>query len=139
MRRWFGPAVTVDAPDGRTWEVYVGRMRGPRWRPWDYDEPPYGSASSGGWLVIDALQFVVYGVVLPAISYVLRLPAAVVQSRRSNTWVVEAVCWWPQEQRFQWWVDTGDRVRVTDEIAKGIAEGRWAQPTGAVFCGQVTH
>ena len=135
----FGPAATVDAPDGSTWEVYVSRFRGPRWRPWTYEEPPYaGPGASAPWLVIGAMQFVLYDVVLPAISYVVRLPAAVLRSRRSTTWVVEAVCWWPHEQRFQWWVDAVDRARVTDEVAKGIAEGRWAQPAGAVFNGQVT-
>jgi hypothetical protein len=139
MARWFRPETTVDAPDGRTWEVYVSRFRGPRWRPWDYEEPPYAGNASGGWFLIDAVQFVVYAVLLPAMSLVLRLPAAFVRSRRSSTWVVEAVCWWPHEQRFQWWVDAGDRGRVTDEVAKGIAEGRWAQPAGAVFNGEVTR
>jgi hypothetical protein len=130
----FRPEVTVDAPDGSTWEVYVSRFRGPKWRPWRYDEPPYVNS---GAVLVDAVQSVVYDFVLPAVSYVLRLPAAFVRSRRSSTWIVEAVCWWPQEQRFQWWVDAGDRVRVADEVAEGIAEGRWAQPTGAVFRGQV--
>ena len=133
----FGPEVTIEAPDGSRWEVYVSRFRDPGWRPWIYEEAPYSNAS-GPWLVIGVLQFVVFDVVLPTISYVLRLPVAFVRSRRSRTWVVEAVCWWPHEQRFQWWVDAGDRSRVTDEVAKGISEGRWAQPAGAVFNGQVT-
>ena len=136
----FGRKATVDAPDGRTWEVYVNHVRGPRWREWAYDEAPYEAVNATeGWLVIEAVQFVVFGVVLPTISYVLRLPAAVVRSRRSRTWVVEAVSWWPHEERFQWWVDAGDRARVADEVVKGIAEGRWAQPAGAVFRGQVTR
>ena len=141
MARWFRPEVTVEAPDGRSWEIYVTRFRAPRWRPWDYDdEPPYVSSNaSGAWFVLAAVQFAIFDVVLPAISFVLRLPAAFVRSRRSNTWVVEAVCWWPQEERFQWWVEARDRSRVTDEVAKGIAEGRWAQPAGAVFNGQVTR
>jgi hypothetical protein len=136
----FRPVATVDAPDGRTWEVYVSRFRGPGWRPWSYDEPPYGTSSSAGpWVVVGALQFLVYDLVLPTISYLLRLPAALVRSRRSSTWIVEAVCWWPHEQRFQWWVDARERSRVADEVVRGISEGRWAQPAGAVFNGQVTR
>lgn len=140
MARWLRPEVTVEAPDGRTWEVYVSRFRGPQWRPWSYEEPLYGNSNAAaGWLAIGAVQFLVYDVVLPTISYVLRLPAAFVRSRRSTTWVVEAVCWWPHEERFQWWVDGGERSRVTQEVVAGIAAGRWAQPAGAVFNGQVSR
>jgi hypothetical protein len=136
----FGPKVTIEAPDGATWEVYVSRFRGPRWRAWGYDDPPYaGSGASGVWVVISAVLFFVHDILLPAITYVVSLPAALVRSRRSSTWVVEAVCWWPHEQRFQWWVDARDRARVTDEVVTGIAEGRWAQPSGAVFRGEVTQ
>lgn len=133
----FRPEVTVEAPDGSSWEIYVSRVRGPQWRPWTYEDLdlPVNSLPS---LVVGSLQFVIFDVVLPAISFVLRLPFAVLRSRRSRTWVVEAVSWWPHEQRFQWWVDAADRERVRDEVAKGIAEGRWAQPAGAVFNGQVT-
>jgi hypothetical protein len=95
---------------------------------------------SGGVLVLLEIPlFLYYCVVAPAVAYVIRLPAAAVRSRRSRTWTVEAVCWWPHEQRFRWSVDAGDRDRVATEIANGIAAGRWAQPSAAVFHGQETR
>jgi hypothetical protein len=95
--------------------------------------------SGGVLLLLEVPLFVYHCILVPAAGYLLRLPAAAVRSRRSQTWTVEAVCWWPHEQRFRWSVDAGDRARVAAEIAAGIAEGRWAQPTGAVFHGQETR
>ena len=142
--RWFGPSTTITAPDGREWELYVNRFRGPRWQPRDYDSPTelltWNRNPSGGvLLLLEIPLFALNCILLPALGYVLGLPAAVVRSRRAKTWLVEAVSWWPHEQRFQWSVDAEMRDRVTREIATGIAEGRWAQPAGAVFHGQVTR
>jgi hypothetical protein len=96
--------------------------------------------SAGVLLVLLEIPIFVYNcILLPAVGYVLRAPAAIVRSRRSTTWVVEAVSWWPHEQRFQWSVETSERDRVTAEIARGIGEGHWAQPAGAVFHGEVTR
>lgn len=138
--RWSRPETTVTAPDGATWEVYVDRPTGVRWQPSDYDVPdPYFDSKGGLVVAVIAIPlFVVNCIVVPAVRYLLSLPAGVVRSRRSTTWVVEAVCWWPHEQRFRWSVETSQRDRVTAEIVKGIGQGRWAQPTGAVFHGQVT-
>jgi hypothetical protein len=144
VRRLFGPKTTITAPDGREWELYVSRFRGPRWEPQDYDSPTelmmWNRNPSGGVLVLLEIPlFLYYCVVAPAVAYVIRLPAAAVRSRRSRTWTVEAVCWWPHEQRFRWSVDARDRDRVATEIANGIAAGRWAQPSAAVFHGQETR
>jgi hypothetical protein len=105
--------------------------------PRDYDAPDWSLSVVP--IVVAAALFVVYCVVLPAVAYVASLPRAVVRSRRSRTWIVEAVCWWPHEQRFRWSVDTSQCARVTAEVVAGIAEGRWAQPAGALFQGQVTR
>jgi hypothetical protein len=92
---------------------------------------------SGSVLLLLELPLFAYNCILvPAVTFILRLPAAVVRSRRSKTWTVEAICWWPHEQRFRWSVDAADRVRVAAEISQGVAEGRWAQPAGAVFHGE---
>ena len=144
MARWFAPEATVTAPDGRVWELYVGRFRGPRWTPREYDSPAdameWNWNSSGVVLMLLELPLFVFNCILvPAVTYVLRLPAAVVRSRRSRTFTVEAVCWWPHEQRFRWSVKDGHVPRVMNQIAAGIAEGEWAQPTGAVFHGQETR
>ncbi len=122
----------------------MNRFRGPRWRPRDYDSPAdlmtWNWNSSGAVLLLLEIPLYVYNcIVIPAFTYALSLPAAVVRSRRSRTWTVEAVCWWPHEQRFRWSVDAADRDRVTAEIAEAIGEGRWAQPAGAIFHGQETR
>jgi hypothetical protein len=137
----FRPQRTITAPDGREWELYVSKFRGPGWEPQDYDSPTdlmmWNRNPSGGLLLLLEIPLFVYHCILvPAVSYAVRLPMAVVRARRSETWTVEAVCWWPHEQRFRWSVEAGDRARVTAEIATGIADGRWAQPPGAVFHGQ---
>jgi hypothetical protein len=87
-------------------------------------------------LLLEVPLFVYNCILLPAFRVLVSLPAAAVRSRRSRTWTVEVVCWWPHEQRFRWSVGAADRARVTAEIAEGIAEGRWAQPAGAIFHGQ---
>ena len=145
MRSPFGPKARITAPDGRDWELYLSRFRGPPWEPADYDSPAelmtWTWSPSGGVLLVllEIPLFLFHCVVVPAATYVIRLPAAALRSRRSQTWTVEAVCWWPHEQRFRWSVESRDRARVTAEIAAGISEGRWAQPAGAVFHGQETR
>jgi hypothetical protein len=142
VRRLFGPKTTITAPDGAEWELYVSRFRGPRWEARDYDSPTDALTSnwnpSGGivLLLLEIPLFLYNCILVPAVTYVFSLPVAAVRSRRSRTWTVEALCWWPHEQRFRWTVQSGDRARVAAEIASGIAEGRWAQPAGAVFHGQ---
>jgi hypothetical protein len=95
--------------------------------------------SGGVLLLLEIPLFVYHCILVPAFLYLLSLPAAAMRSRRSQTWTVEAVCWWPHEQRFRWSVESRNRARVTAEIAAGIAAGRWAQPAGAVFHGQETR
>jgi len=123
----------------------VSRFRGPPWEPADYDSPTelltWTWSPSGGVLLVllEIPLFLYHCVVVPAVAYVIRLPAAAVRSRRSRTWTVEAVCWWPHEQRFRWSVDARDRDGVAAEIADGISAGRWAQPSAAVFHGEETR
>ena len=143
MARWSRPETTVTDPDGQTWELYVGRPTGVRWRPGDYDELPYEwDAQTNAAFALALLEvplFLYHSVLAPAARYVCGLPAGLIRSRRSTTWIVEAVSWWPHEQRFQWSVEASERDRVTAEITRGIVEGRSAQPAGAVFHGEVTR
>jgi hypothetical protein len=142
LARWGRPDLTVVDPAGATWEIYVSRFRGPRWQPRDYESPSelmtWNWNLSGGvlLLLLEVPLFLYNCVLVPAATFLLRLPAAIVRSRRSETWTVEALCWWPHEQRFRWSVDAANRVRVAAEISQGIAEGRWAHPAGAVFHGE---
>ena len=120
----------------------MSRFRGPRWQPRDYESPSelitWNWNLSGGvlLLLLEVPLFLYNCVLVPAATFLLRLPAAIVRLRRSETWTVEALCWWPHEQRFRWSVDAANRVRVAAEISQGIAEGRWAHPAGAVFHGE---
>jgi hypothetical protein len=145
--RWSRPDRTVNAPDGGVWELYVSRGNGGlRWQPRDYDSSPVSGedgVSSGALslvgLIVEIPLFLFNQILFPAVRYLLRLPFGLVQSRSSDTWTVEAVRWWPREERYSWSVgDASQRERVLAEVASGITEGRWAQPTGAVFHGEST-
>lgn len=130
----------MPAPDGGVWELYLTRSTGNlRWRPADYDVPMYDVAGGASllWAVLEIPLFVVNQVLRPTASYLSRLPFVLARSRKADAWTVEAVCWWPHEQRFHWSVSGKDRERVLAEVAAGISEGRWAQPTGAVFHGEL--
>ena len=115
LPRWFRPSRTVTAPDGRRWEIYVGRATGLRWRPSDYDYPQtYGVTDAGSviWKLLEIPVFLFNQVVLPAVRYVLAAPFALARAGRSDRWTVEAVCWWPSEERLVWTVAASDRERV---------------------------
>lgn len=134
MRGWFRPERTVTAPDGRTWEIYVGRATALRWRPSDYEQhETYGVSDAGSWLwmLLEIPVFLFNQVVLPAVRFVVSAPFAYARSRTSNRWNVEAVCWWPSEQRVVWSVGSSDRDRVTAEIANGLGQGRQVTPVGS--------
>lgn len=120
-----------------TWEIYVTRSPAPGWTPLDYDVPiRSGSSASIVWLILEIPVFLVSAILVPAVLFILRLPAALVRSRRSKVWSIEAVTWWPREQRLRWSTPRDQHVRVLQEIAAGISEGHIVQPAGAVFHGE---
>jgi hypothetical protein len=76
------------------------------------------------WTLLEIPLFLIHRAVLPA------------RACMSTQWTVEAVCWWPSEQRQTWSVGAGDRDRVTAEIADAVQDGRWVTPVGSVLLRQ---
>jgi hypothetical protein len=91
------------------------------------------------WALLEIPLFLVNQVAVPALRYFIQIPIAIVRNRKSTTWTIEAVSWWPHEQRFSWTADASEKDRVLAEIAAGISEGRWAQPHRSVFRGQTNR
>ena len=132
--RWLRPSRTVTAPDGRTWEIYVGRATGLRWRPNDYEyAQTYGVADAGSliWTLLEIPVFLFNQVVLPAVRYVLVAPLALARSRLSDRWNVEAVCWWPSEERLVWSVAGSDLDRVLAEVTDALRDCHRVTPAGS--------
>lgn len=127
------------APDGRTWEVYVSRIELPSWRDEDSWEPAY----AGGWearaivvfFPLVLLSFVWNALLLPLVRFVVALPGALLQARRSRVYRIEAITYWPAEEHVKW-ETTGDHVeRVTRQVAAGLARGELEHPLGATYLG----
>lgn len=138
---WFTPVRKVTDPDGRSWEVYAFRMQVPSWRdgdaaglgdPW---ESPVGGLFFVPWLLAQIPLFLFHHVLVPAVRFVLALPRAAVGSRRTTTWTVEAVSFFPAEDRYAWTTTSDHRRRVVDQVATGLEQGEIARPLGAAFHG----
>ncbi len=139
---WFRPRRTVRDPLGQEWELYVSRFIPPRWQQ-------VGAAEGLGLQPVSRLavpimvvsfpflfaDFLVTGLILPALRFGLLLPASVVKGRRAQAVRIEAICFFPWRE-VRLWTTTPDRVAsVLDEVAAGLAEGKFVQPTGAVYSG----
>lgn len=82
-------------------------------------------------MLLEIPVFVFNQVLLPIARIVVRAPFALARSRMSDRWSIEAVCWWPSEQRLVWSVSAADRDRVTDEITNALRDGHWVTPVGS--------
>lgn len=72
---------------------------------------------------------------LPPLRALMLLPVAVVRGRRSRAVRIEAVRTFPRREVLLWTTTDGNRQRVLDEIAAGLARGTVVQPAGAVYSG----
>ena len=135
----FRPARTVTGPHGDYWELYVSKTALPAWREGKPGGFEYGVGDPRGDLL--ELPFMLVGalwgmVIAPLLRFVALLPVSVVRGRRSRAVRIEAVSAFPQREVFLW-TTTDDGVdRVLDEIAAGLATGKFVQPEGAVYSGR---
>lgn len=132
----FRPARRVEAPDGRSWELYVYRVRLPRWQSDDYSVPTEADSTGGiVTFVVELPLFVVTQVLVPLGRMLVRLPSAVARGLRSDVVTIEAVTFWPSREELAWTAQRRDAARVLEEIAAELAQGRIARPARAVFRG----
>jgi hypothetical protein len=74
--------------------------------------------------------------VAPLLRFVVLLPVSFVRGRRSRAVRVEAVSGFPQREVYLWTTTDDCVAGVLDEIAAGLAAGRFVQPEGAVYSGR---
>lgn len=149
MRRPFRPVQTVIDPEGDRWELYVSRIAVPDWRDGGYNalvdslgQDMMSTPVTAELMLLDLpfafVGFVWSSIIVPALRLVFLTPLAVIKGRRSHAARIEAICFaysgGGRETRT--WSTTIDQVdSVVTEIARGLEEGRIAQPVGAVYSG----
>ena len=134
----FGPDRRVAAADDWTWEIYVRRVQLPAWRRSELLDEPDDPVTrfDAIWSLLTAPFFLITDVLAPILRIVIGLPFALVRAIRPRVWKIEAVSFWPHEERYVWTTTRSDRARVLDEIADALEHRRFAQPRGAIFHGR---
>jgi hypothetical protein len=128
----FRPARRVTGPRGESWELYVSKTALPAWREpsaADYDVDPRAG------LVVGVVDAVWGSLVYPLLRFVAALPFAVVRGRRTRAVRIEAVSWYPEKEVHLWTTTDVQARGVLDEIAGGLAAGRFVEPLGSVYAG----
>ena len=134
----FRPARTVTGPRGDYWELYVSKTALPAWREGKPGASEHGFDDRSDLLALPfMLVSAVWGMLIePLLRFVVLLPVAVVRGRRSRAVRIEAVSGFPQREVFLWTTTDGRVDVVLDEIAAGLAAGKFVQPEGAVYSGR---
>jgi hypothetical protein len=136
------PARTVQAPDGRSWEIYVSRFEPPRWKPVDYQA--FSDDFGGAFylarvlflaILIEIPIFVVHDVLWPLLRMILVLPWTIVRGLRSKELRVEAVSFFPWQESHLWLTTRDHVARVVEQVAAELELGQVARPLGADFRG----
>jgi hypothetical protein len=132
----FRPARKVSGPAGVYWELYASKTRLPSWR----EAGVHISRSGDPILDIPIVIFtLLWGVlVAPLVFLLVLVPIAVARGRRSRAIRIEAVRTFPEREVLLWTTTEGSVEVVLEEIAAGLAEGKVAQPEGAVYSGRET-
>jgi hypothetical protein len=136
----FRPARTVTGPHGEYWELYVSKTALPAWREGAPGAHEYSDGMGGRedllqlpFMLVSAL----WGMLIaPLLRFLVLLPVSFVRGRRSRAVRIEAVNAFPHREVFLWTTTDDGVERVLDEIASGLAAGKFAQPEGAVYSGR---
>lgn len=123
----------VSGPAGREWTVRSYRFRRPPWRSFSFDLFPG----------FDLLAFlfalplaIVTLLILPALVFLLELPATAVWTLFSNSRFVEAVYVGPPVSRMSWRTSAGSAEAVVDQVTRQLELGyQRIQPHRAEFLG----
>jgi hypothetical protein len=135
----FRPARTVTGPHGEYWELYVSKTALPAWREREPGGLEYGTGDARSDLLELPLMVVgaLWGMLIaPLLRFVVLLPFAFVRGRRSRAVRIEAVNGFPRREVYLWTTTDDGVERVLDEIASGLAAGKFVQPEGAVYSGR---
>jgi hypothetical protein len=135
----FRPARTVTGPHGEYWELYVSKTALPAWREGKANGIEDGLGDPRGDLLALPLMLAsaVWGLLIaPLLRFLVLLPISVVRGRRSRAVRIEAVSGFPHPEVFLWTTTDDGVERVLDEVAAGLAAGKFVQPEGAVYSGR---
>jgi hypothetical protein len=128
-------AVSVTAPGGYAWTIRASRVRLPRWRPVsdlvDVDD---------AFAELDVLTILIYVVALPfthvlipLLSALAQLPAALARPFTSDVAWVEASTTWPHQETYVWRTSRNDAPAVQARVAAQLAAGESLRPDRAVL------
>jgi hypothetical protein len=137
----FRPARTVTGPHGEYWELYVSKTALPAWHEGKPGAIEDGVGDVRGDLIELPFMLVsaIWGMLIaPLLRFVVLLPVSFVRGRRSRAVRIEAVSGFPQREVFLWTTTDDGVERVLEEIATGLAQGKFVQPEGAVYSGRET-
>jgi hypothetical protein len=130
----FRPARRVTSPDGTEWELYVSKTALPSWQEADGGTDFEPRLPAGA--LFGVLEAIWGAFLVPLVRFVALFPVAVVRGRRSRAVRIEAVTWFPQKE-VRLWTTTDVQARgVLDEIAAGLAAGKFVEPDGCVYNGR---
>jgi hypothetical protein len=133
----FGPDRRVTVAEDWAWDVYARRVQLPAWRPAEMFDEPDPVGRYGTFLaLLTAPLYLVTDVLAPLLRIVIGLPFALVRAIRPKVWKIEAVTFWPREERYVWTTTGPERARVLNEIADALEQRTFAQPRGAIFHGR---
>jgi hypothetical protein len=139
---FFRPTLTVTDPEGRIWEIYVSRIKPPRWKPPDYRS--FADGLGGAFLLLRFLLvfilieiplFVVFRILWPLLRIAVSVPRTLTHGLRSKQLRVEAVSFHPWFESHLWMTTKDHVARVVEQVAAGLEAGQVAKPLGAEFRG----
>jgi hypothetical protein len=126
-------AVSVTAADGYAWTVRATRVRFPRWRPVsdlvDVDDAINELDVVNIVIYVAALPFT--HLLIPLLTLVAQLPAALIHACTSDDAWVEASTRYPHLETYVWRTSRNDAPTVQARVAAQLAAGESLRPERA--------
>lgn len=133
----FRPARTVSGPGGQYWEIYASKLILPSWREGNGGD--WDTSGDGRFDLLSlplALLGALWAILLaPLLRFLALLPFALLR-RRTRAVRIEAINAFPHREVYRWTTTDLFVDDVLDEIAAGLARGKFVQPAGSVYAGK---
>jgi hypothetical protein len=133
----FRPAVRLESPDGRAWEIYAYKIQlrdRDAWGTGIEDSHPLPQAQAALMLVDGILWLLL--LVPRAIVRLYDVAVAATRSLRSDAWTVEAIVHLPGRQSYAWTTTTEYKGQVLAQVEGHLARGDIPQRlTNATYLG----